>query len=53
MKYRIDTLHKRNGKEIYMISLVLSDTCSRPAFPGKVFQTREDAEKSIKEIEKN
>ena len=52
MKYRIDTLHKRGGKEVYMISLVLTDTLSRPAFPGKVFPTKEAAEKAIKEATK-
>lgn len=58
MKYRIDTLHKRNGKEVYMISLLLNEsgTYSRPLIPGKVFPTKEAAkeaaEKAIKEATK-
>lgn len=45
-KYRIDTLHKRNGKEVYMISLLLNEeeTYSKPLIPGKVFKTKEEAE---------
>ena len=51
MKYRIDTLHKRNGKEVYMISELLNEsgTYSRPLIPGKVFPTKEAAEQAAKE----
>ena len=45
MKYRIDTLHKRNGKEVYMVSRYLNaaETLSQNAFPGKFFKTKEEA----------
>ena len=45
MKYRIDTLHKRNGKEVYIVSQFLNEdgTWTQNAFPGKVFKTKEEA----------
>lgn len=51
MKYRIDTLHKRGGKEVFMISVLLNEsgTYSRPLIPGKVFPTKEAAEEAAKE----
>lgn len=50
MKYRIDPLHKKNGKEVYMISLLLNEsgTYSRPLIPGKVFPTVEAAKLAAK-----
>ena len=51
MKYRIDTLHRKNGKEVYMMSELLNEsgTMSRPLIPGKVFPTKEAAEQAAKE----
>ena len=54
MKYRIDTLHKKNGKEVYMVSRFLSEDGSLTInmFPGgKVFQAKEEAEKAAEEAE--
>lgn len=51
MKYRIDTLHKRGGKEVFMISVLLNEsgTYSKPLLPGKVFPTKEAAEEAARE----
>ena len=45
MKYRIDTLHRRSGKEVYMVSQFLNEsgTLTQNAFPGKFFKTKEEA----------
>lgn len=44
-KFRIDTLHKKGGKEVYMVSVFLNEygTLTQNLFPGKVFPTYEDA----------
>ena len=43
--FRIDTLHTKKGKEVYMVSVFLNEsgTLTRNLFPGKTFQNREDA----------
>ncbi len=43
--FRIDTLHKRGGKEVYMVSVFLNEsgTLTQNLFPGKVFPDREAA----------
>lgn len=44
MNYRIDILHKKN-KEVYMVSKFLNHdgTITQNLFPGKVFNTRDEA----------
>ena len=44
-EFRIDTLHKANGKEVYMVSVYLNKakTITQPLFPGKVFANHEEA----------
>ena len=43
--FRIDTLHKRGGKEVYMVSVFLNEsgTLTQNLFPGKVFPEFEEA----------
>lgn len=52
MKYRIDVLHRKNGREVFMVSEFLNDsgTWTQNKFPGKVFKTREDAIKAAEEV---
>lgn len=44
-EFRIDTLHKKGGKEVYMVSVFLNEsgTLTAPLFPGKVFEDHEEA----------
>lgn len=51
MKYRIDVLHRKNGREVFMVSEFLNDsgTWTQNKFHGKVFKTREDAIKAAEE----
>lgn len=57
MKYRIDTVFKRGGREVYIVSKYLNKDGSLTinAFPDKTFKTREEAieiaENTIKAIE--
>lgn len=43
--FRIDTLHKANGKEVYMVSVYLDESknLTAPLFPGKVFEDHYEA----------
>ena len=43
--FTIDTLHKKGGKEVYIVSIYLdeSKTLTAPLFPGKVFEDHEEA----------
>ena len=45
MKYRIDTLHKCGGREVFMVSKYLNNdgTLTINLFPGKTFRTKDEA----------
>lgn len=44
-EFRIDTLHRKNGQEVYAISVFINEakTITRPLFPGKVFTDHYEA----------
>lgn len=44
-EFRIDTLHNRNGQEVYMVSVYMNEakTITHPLFPGKVFKDHYEA----------